>query len=579
MKTIKSAATLSLLVLAAACGGHGKSFTGTSSLAAGFDKGNGGDSVVCFKSLSMRNQVQETLLKNRYSNAPQDPFENPGALDDIESIRTLDLYEYQLPTGFPPQVHPLLSLSGDLPTRIRTVIDRAKTRTTLGDKIDETYSKIPLANWKASQAVVEIDDSNEAEILPANCLLIQQAVRQGNIVYYNAKLFHLLDDTSKTALVIHELVYEIAAERGSSTSTGARPIVGWLFSRDEFGETPLLALPSKLGVLGNYAFPYLVNGQKIWTRGVLDETKDGRFTRTLSIDATIEGFRVGAHTYRLFPSRLVLDADDRVLSFDGQLIGDGYDFRSERAEADSSSNFEFDPASGTLRSVRSWDSLPFNWKGQHYGDFVASVLFDAAENVKSTLLGNFMNNTNRVTVGGLTFVGVHGHLEYDASSGIVRSIEGCDPSFVKTLYGQIYLSGPLSFYPNGQLAVSGPIEQISIGVDGRIYVSSGPLRLPSNWLVSVAAGGVEWSPSGEIQAVNPRGEALVGPTSSGSIAEPTFYDVRRVEFYAGGFPKTVFLGGFGGYLMKDGSYLNGQRIIGPITIEMDAQGNVTGTHP
>lgn len=94
--------------------------------------------------------------------------------------------------------------------------------------------------WVSNKQMPVIDDVNLATI-PQECLLVQVAIQrpldQSNLpnaktYIIDSEMFNLLDETSKAALVLHEVLYREARYSGVSNSIFTRHLVGLIMSRE-----------------------------------------------------------------------------------------------------------------------------------------------------------------------------------------------------------------------------------------------------------------------------------------------------------------------------------------------------------
>lgn len=235
----------------------------------GHEKGNGGDVVACFK-----NYLSAREAAAKITNQEGNVFSQPDVIANLESARILDLYEFQLPAGFPPRVRPLINQVGTMDSMIQTLIERAAQKSTFGQELADRYELMPLDNWRATEGVIELDDSLSAVLLPQNCILVQSAVRQGNVVYYDAPLFEVLPPIHQTALIMHELIYRLAVDNGASDSRVARQANGLLLSMSEWDHLSPDEIDEQINSLGDFAFPKNFLGNSIWVSRLTSNPTD-----------------------------------------------------------------------------------------------------------------------------------------------------------------------------------------------------------------------------------------------------------------------------------------------------------------
>ncbi len=267
----------------------------------GGTKGNGGDAVVCFNSFETRDSVQNRLQSNRHERVKINPFKSPDVMKAVSSIEILDLFQYRLPSGFPPVERKLISVTRSFDQELPTVISRLKKFSGLGAKLESSLAEIPLASWRQAEAVVEIDDSAEVFFLPPECLLVQAAVRQDNQVFYDAYLWNRMDELNRLGLVVHELIYKIGADRSQSTSEKARQIVGLILSESELQELSGFELYERFRSLGDFSFHHQVGSSKIEITKVISQHLNGFPREAIGPEET--EVRVGSDRWRLGPTR------------------------------------------------------------------------------------------------------------------------------------------------------------------------------------------------------------------------------------------------------------------------------------
>jgi hypothetical protein len=285
----------------------------------GGTKGNGGDAVVCFSGTLTRDQVQEQLQRNRHERVKINPFKNPEVMKYVSSIEILDLFQYRLPSGFPPTERKLIAVNGTFDQELSKVVNRLKTISGLGAKLESTLAEIPVQSWRQAEAVVEIDDSAEVFFLPPECLLVQAAVRQESQIFYDAYLWNRMDELNRLGLVVHELIYKIGADRSQSTSEKARQIVGLVMSENELFELNGFELYERFKSLGDFSFIHQVGASKVQVSKVISQHLNGLPKEVISPEES--ELKIGSDRWRLGPTRgafnLELAEDGRVQSMRG----------------------------------------------------------------------------------------------------------------------------------------------------------------------------------------------------------------------------------------------------------------------
>jgi hypothetical protein len=244
----------------------------------GDEKGNGGDAVVCFGDTQSRALFVTSFndyLAGRDSRNP---------LDDGRfrySVQLLDLYEYTLPVGLPAQSREPIKLEGDLMERFEKINARLALKSGLAEELAKNHQMIPLKSWRAADGVVEINDSYEAVVLKPDCLLMQVAVRQGSVVYYNRRLVEQMDTDNQFALYLHELVYKVASDFKIRNSIGARKVVGLLLSNEsDWASQSPETLYEEFKVLNNeFEFPMKTSMGEMWIAKILERGSSSKLIK------------------------------------------------------------------------------------------------------------------------------------------------------------------------------------------------------------------------------------------------------------------------------------------------------------
>lgn len=252
-------ATFTLLFIAAA---HGE----------GDKVGNGGDAVVCFKTLSTKKLVEAQLRKNKRNPETATYPLSESAVSDIESVEVLDLHlAADAGIGKP---NPLITGAGLSEEDI--VQDRLailQTKSTLYFRLQTASRTLSDSRWQKSQSgVLEIDDSLHSINFPEKCLLMQIA-RQDSVgsftrLTYDVILFNLLSTVHRAALRFHEWGQWL---NSSGDSRASQYMVGQLFRQDFGGEqvaefNKALAAMNFLGSSSAPATPQLefIGSERVW---------------------------------------------------------------------------------------------------------------------------------------------------------------------------------------------------------------------------------------------------------------------------------------------------------------------------
>ena len=206
---------------------------------AGGSELHGGDSVVCFQNIAQKQQVEKILRQNKVANQMgyirQDPF------DDIDlntvTVETLDIWETKNIGISPRAIVTIKNVEVGVKERLALVDTKlAFMAQEMRKAFDGFYAP---SKWLASTTgIVEIDDSRELINYTKLCIPVQIAVQTNTRVYYDARLFARMNETNKTALVLHELLYSWL-KKFSENSLNVRKYVG-LMMLEDFASYPAL---------------------------------------------------------------------------------------------------------------------------------------------------------------------------------------------------------------------------------------------------------------------------------------------------------------------------------------------------
>lgn len=235
----------------------GVSFTAIEPAYAGPKDGGGGTAVVCFAD----NQEGRNLVKEILASGEGIP---DSAINKIESVETLDLYEAKMSSGLDGKAPVIAEAkSGE------TYLDFARRVTSRYHSVflnpeakyyenSDTYGQIigdfawdggalyrigPFENSKIQVYSKGLKRINDEAFFGAftenNCLIAQVAVQKGDIrdasLYIDGRIFNhpKNSETSKAALIIHEMVYFQERIREKTDSSNARRIVGLLMNNSD----------------------------------------------------------------------------------------------------------------------------------------------------------------------------------------------------------------------------------------------------------------------------------------------------------------------------------------------------------
>lgn len=188
----------------------------------GADAG-GGDAVLCYQNVGIRDQVVQDLQESK------NPFQPVNLrLDQLENKfhpQLLDLYEGGNVTGFPGETKAVSYARGTAELVYERLRNIAKALPTAEL---ESYSIVPnvqakYLNWFLSNlssgdqwiaeplGVTEIDDATFSGKFPRNCLVAQVAFYndQSNMIHYDQRIVALMTPLHREALRVHEDLYKL----------------------------------------------------------------------------------------------------------------------------------------------------------------------------------------------------------------------------------------------------------------------------------------------------------------------------------------------------------------------------------
>ena len=315
-------------------------------------------------------------------------------------------------------------------------MDRIEQKSELGTALRKAFNFLSLDNWRASPGLIELDDSNDALVLPNTCLLVQIAVRKDNLVYYDQRLFERLDELNKLVLVFHELIYKVATDLGQRNSSLARQANGLLLSRDTFDQLDGYGVYKALRPFGLFSFPAKLGETQLSICHVFEETANGR-PKVFSV-AREQQLQLNGIDYLLAASNcqvpsVSLDDNGQIVSMLGTF-----------ADADAMNS-----SPGTITLV---DQVPttisfsykssFSWKGKRWTDIYRATFaqgqlssIDGGKRLIETAAG-VVSATGTVTL---------------YPDGVSPHRFSAEESWVRSKFGFLRLSGNVELYENGQL--------------------------------------------------------------------------------------------------------------------------------
>lgn len=201
---------------------------------------HGGKGIVCFSDLAIKEKVRTTLIANRTSTHPVDPF-TPEVLDSIvkpvrllefviqeESVKILGGTESPLITSTSQDFKEVFE---ERYNKLNS--DTDKNRQALAALLRQSREALPLETAWTNDGLPEIDDARYYGIpQDPSCLVIQLAYQDRFRVYYDLRLLRKMPVLDQAGLVTHEWVYRWAISVGQNDSMATREITGFLYRKD-----------------------------------------------------------------------------------------------------------------------------------------------------------------------------------------------------------------------------------------------------------------------------------------------------------------------------------------------------------
>lgn len=90
-----------------------------------------------------------------------------------------------------------------------------------------------LSNWLEGEGLSDINDNGFGFKIPPNCNLEQAAVRVGHFVYIDKQMATRLSPAQLGVLVLHEILYKMAVDKGGTNSSKVRNFVRAIFRKNK----------------------------------------------------------------------------------------------------------------------------------------------------------------------------------------------------------------------------------------------------------------------------------------------------------------------------------------------------------
>lgn len=230
----------------------------TAAIASDGQEGRGGDVVACFSSSEVVDRVEGVLRANAKGEVRKDPLDGIH-LGDVH-VQQYDLYLTRLPRmGESPVIRDRTNLD-ILLSEIDTLIARTNADFYRDLKVAQNALAWKRNHWvEVGTGVIAINDSEDAILLPSNCLLLQIAhqtiIGSQATIYYDSRLFGRMSVVDQAGLIFHEWVYNRHVANARPKGSGAtQQIVGVLF-REDFGPRRADGFASLLRNVGYFGKP------------------------------------------------------------------------------------------------------------------------------------------------------------------------------------------------------------------------------------------------------------------------------------------------------------------------------------
>lgn len=160
-----------------------------------------------------------------------------------EHLTTYDIYEGQVLRGLQPQMG---SATLDYLQKVEMVLARIpQSNAEFRDELEQNFVEFQNQFMIGDFDVLPIDDTGELVIAPG-CHLQQAAVQRTPATstdkryFLDKKIWDQLDNDSKAALVLHEIIYRMTIMQGQTTSVGARTLNSYLMDGRMLSQQPCL---------------------------------------------------------------------------------------------------------------------------------------------------------------------------------------------------------------------------------------------------------------------------------------------------------------------------------------------------
>jgi len=198
---------------------------------------NGGDAVLCFAFDRTADNVRFQMQENRKR---KNPYRDPlswSALQELQSVELLDLYQMQRSgfSGEDPLISPQENFLAFAHERFDLLAKASPSR--FAERIEFQRARLPEDLWVGMESgVVEVSDFESEFFLPRKCVLAQFAMQSQGRVLFDRRLFERLPSLHQSAFFVHEwlvgLIQTSSPRQSGPTPQDVHLLTGLLFRKD-----------------------------------------------------------------------------------------------------------------------------------------------------------------------------------------------------------------------------------------------------------------------------------------------------------------------------------------------------------
>jgi|GEM_PF-3134519 len=160
-----------------------------------------------------------------------------------DHIVSYDIYEGQVQRGLFPQMG---AANLDYLQKVEMVLSRIPAQNAeLREQLENYFAEFQNQSMIGNFDLVPVDDAGQLVIEPG-CQIHQAAVQREPVTsndkryLLDQKIWQQLDNDSKAALVLHEIVYRMTISQGHTTSVGARALNSYLMDSRVLAQQPCI---------------------------------------------------------------------------------------------------------------------------------------------------------------------------------------------------------------------------------------------------------------------------------------------------------------------------------------------------